>query len=103
MRSREDMVIHTVKVDKVKRPCKTCRTIIANEPYCIKETFIGNSRLTKEIRCWRCWHTERITDLFMQNYPKLFHRAKMGRWYYLKMVPTWLHFPSTDGEHEPDW
>ncbi len=93
---------YSLQCDKEVQYCDTCRKTLKNEPYCrVVETIDGK---LKDIwlRCWRCWHTERITQSFIDKYPLFFTRHKEGRWYYLYSRSKEFHFPSSDGENEPD-
>jgi len=103
MRRRASRVAHEVKCDKKTRQCDKCRKWFTNEPYAIKWTHSASGILSLEWRCWRCWHTWEIIHLFLEKYPKLFVYAKRGRWYYLKLFSDQFHFPSSDGEFDPDW
>ena len=97
------LIKYVVKSDKVKRPCNKCRKILKNEPYCVQYHYRGLRNLTIDLRCWRCWHTAEVTQLFLDKWPKLFGRDKYRQWYYLCLDSDQFHFPSTDGEHDPDW
>ena len=94
---------YTVKCDKVKRVCACCRKTIKNEPYAVKHQYSGSSKLVHQMRCWRCWHSKEVTELFLQKYPDLFKRVKRGAWYYLELFSAQFVFPSTDGDYDPDW
>ena len=94
---------YDVKCDKHTRQCHKCRNWISNEPYAIRWTHKPGGKLSMETRCWRCWHTAEVTQLFLDKWPKLFGRDKYRQWYYLCLDSDQFHFPSTDGEHDPDW
>ena len=93
---------YTLHCDMSKRTCLTCRKTIKNEPYAIRRRLTDSSQLTMEMRCWRCWHTNEVTALFLQKYPDLFKRVKRGAWYYLELFSAQFIFPSTDGDFDPD-
>ena len=103
MKSKIRHTFYEVKCDTVKRTCAACRKTIKNEPYAIRIDYHGISRFTMQTRCWRCWHSAEVTLLFLQKYPDVFKRVKQGPWHYLSLWSEQFHFPSDDGEHEPDW
>lgn len=103
MKRKADTVEYVLKCDSVIRKCAACRKTIKNEPFAIKKQYTGGRNLFMQTRCWRCWHTDEVTQLFLDKWPKLFGRDKYRQWYYLCLESDQFHFPSDDGEHEPDW
>ena len=96
-------VEYSAKCGKIVKKCDKCRKVFKNEPYAIKVTYTPAGKLSKEIRCWRCWHTFEVTELIRNRYPGMFTRAKYGPWYYLQLFSNQFVFPSTDGDFDPDW
>ena len=96
-------VTYEVKTDGQLTQCEACRKHIKNEPYAIRYQYYYDKLLVVDKRCWRCYHGNEITQLFLDKYPNLFRRAKRGRWFFLELLSDQFHFPSTDGEHDPDW
>ena len=103
MKRKADTVEYVLKCDSVIRKCAACRKTIKNEPFAIKKQYTGGRNLFMQTRCWRCWHSAEVTLLFLQKYPDVFKRVKQGPWHYLSLWSEQFHFPSDDGEHEPDW
>ena len=95
-------VDYNVRVNSEKFTCEACRKVIKNEPYAVRFEYRRTRGVKLTTRCWRCWHTDHVTQLFVDKYPNLFRRDKQGRWYYLLLRMKWTHFPSSDGEHEPN-
>ena len=96
-------IMYIVKCDKVIRTCRACRKTFKNEPYAIQWKHASHTKAVRTVRCWRCWHTDEVTQLFLNKYGTLFNRCKQGPWYYLSLQTDQFHFPSTDGDFDPDW
>jgi len=103
MKKVNSQISYEVKCDKHERYCTTCRKRFSDEPFAVRKIWHGRNGMSLETRCWRCWHTWEIIHLFLDKYPKLFNYAKRGGWYYLKLASDQFHFPSSDGEFDPDW
>ena len=103
MRHRVNLIEYQVKCDDGVRVCAKCRKFIKNEPYAIQHKYQSDIRLSIEVRCWRCWHTAEVTQLFLDKYYHLFERFQRGQWYYLQLYSNQFVFPSSSLDLDPDW